>query len=95
MRDVEIIAALEPVVDHPRGLAIDVEQKAGIPAAELLVKLDKQVAERKIEDARHDQHRKAKRHAGGVFDRGQAAQYAAQGAIVVAMNDTAAVQSLV
>src|SRR5579872_697219 len=47
--DDEIVAALEPVIDDPRGLAFDVEQKAGIAAAELFVELDEHVAQRKIE----------------------------------------------
>src|SRR5579863_4289917 len=41
--DDEIVAALEPVIDHPRGLALDVEQEAGIAAAELFVELDEHV----------------------------------------------------
>ena len=45
MQHAEIVAALEPVVDDGRGLAVFVEQKAGILAAELLVKLNEKIAE--------------------------------------------------
>src|SRR6202023_3316462 len=49
MGDGEIAAALEPMIDHPRGLAFGVKQKAGFLAAEFLVELDQHLAELKIE----------------------------------------------
>jgi len=66
--DDEIVAALEPMVDDAGGLAGDVEQKARILAAELFVEADQDIAERKVEDARHDQDRSAERHPGGIID---------------------------
>jgi len=51
------------VVEHGRGLALDIEQKAGILAAVLFVEVDQEVAQRKIENAWHDQRRRGERDA--------------------------------
>ena len=79
MQNGKIVAALEPVIDDGRGLAVLVEQKAGIVAAEFLVELNEEIAGREIEHARHDQNRRGERHARGIVDRGQAGQDGADG----------------
>jgi hypothetical protein len=75
----KIVPALEPVVDHGRSLALAVEQKAGFPAAEILVEVDEKVAQREVENARHDEYRRIQRHAGAIVDRRQACQDIANG----------------
>jgi hypothetical protein len=40
---IEVAAPLEPMIDDPRGLTLDVEQEAGFLAAEFLIELDQDV----------------------------------------------------
>ena len=79
MGDGEVAAPLEPMIDDPRGLALDVEQEAGFFAAEFLIELDQDVAERKVEHARYDQHRCGQRNASRIVHCRQAREHIAHG----------------
>jgi hypothetical protein len=60
------------MIDHSRRSAVDVEQKTGIFAANLVEHADQGFAERKIKDPRHDQDRSGQWYAGGIIDIRQA-----------------------
>ncbi len=78
-RDDEIAPALEPVIDHRRGLAVRIEQEPRFLAPDLVVKPHQEIAEREVEHPRHDQRRRGHRHAARFVDRRQAGEHLAHG----------------
>ena len=74
--DDHVVAALQAMIDDGCRLAVAIEEKAQIVAADRVIELHQQVAERKVQDSGHDQDRRAHRDAGGVIDGGEPAQHA-------------------
>lgn len=84
MGDEKIVAPFHPVVDDLRGFRLDIDQKARILAADLVIELDQRFAERKVEHPWDNQNRRRQRHAGGSVNRWQTAQKVAHGGRVIA-----------